>query len=272
MLLRHGVGRALEIMRYGRVRSEPHEAFTVVSAERNMGKAAIRCLQSVYDQDYPRDLVRHVVIDDASTNDTVARVESWMSSHPDHSVTLITNTARLGMLANNVTGFRLGERGQIGVELNGDDWLPDPGVLKFLNNVYSDPDVWMTYNTLKLTDGRIPFPLPPRKRVEARRSYRQAPWLTSALHTFKIALLRNVKHESLLDPSTGRYWEYSQDQAVYLPMLEMAGPHSRHLYRITYVYNFHPQSDENKNLPAQVEAASRIRSMPSYAELETLEE
>ena len=84
-------------------------------------------------------------------------INNWLAEHPGNSVNFVHNGERVGMLANNLAGFRRAADGDIGIELNGDDWLPDPGVLTFLNKVYDDNDVWMTYNTLRQTDGTILF-------------------------------------------------------------------------------------------------------------------
>lgn len=270
LMLRRAIGRGFEVLRYALVRPSSSRDFLIVSAQRNMGKAALACLDSVHEQRYPKEHVRHVFIDDASSDDTPYAIQAWLDDHPGHRVEFIRNASSRGMLANNQFGFARGEGDEIGIELNGDDWLSDPGVLAFLNKVYSAEDVWMTYNTHRRTDGSIPLPLPPKKTVVENRSYRRTPWVTSALHTFRLALFRHIESGSLIDPDTGNPWGFSQDQAVYLPMLEMSGSHARHLYRISYIYNFHQQSDENRDRPAQLEATRRIRSLPPYRALDAL--
>ena len=270
LLLRRALGRGFEALRYSKVRPRRRQRFHIVSAQRNMGEVALTCLQSVYDQKYPNNLVQHVFIDDASTDDTVQLVEAWLRDHPDHCIEFIHNRDRQGMLANNLKGFQLAEEDSIGIELNGDDWLPDPGVLRFFNKVYDDDEVWMTFNTLRQTDGTILFQVPPPRALRNSRAYRSAPWMTSHLHTFRIPLYRLVPAGLLTDPFTGELWDLSQDMAVYLSMLEMAGDHARHIYRITCTYHPHSTSDHIQNEPAQLGAAERIRSLPSCQPLLTL--
>jgi len=269
LLLRRALGRFFEILRYAVVHPRKMQRFHVVSAQRNMGDVALNCLQSVYDQEYPN--VRHVFIDDASTDDTATRVEAWLRDHPDHQVEFIHNRDRQGMLANNLTGFRLAEKTSIGIELNGDDWLPDPGVLRFLNKVYTDEEVWMTYNTLRQTDGTVLFQLPPPRTVRIPREYRSAPWMTSHLHTFRMRLLRQLPPELFVDPATGTFWDLSQDMAVYLPIMEMAGDHAHHIYRITCIYNPHESSDHIRARSAQLAAEERIRSLPPHRPVASLD-
>jgi len=212
---------------------------------------------------YPNDLVRQVFIDDASTDDTAKLVDAWLRDHPNHRVKFIKNDERRGMLANNRSGFHLADENAIGIELNGDDWLPDPKVLRFFNKVYSDEDVWMTYNMLRRTDGTVLFQLPPPRTVRISQAYRNAPWMTSALHTFRMRLYRHLTDDVFIDPATGSFWDLSQDIAVYLPMLELAGDHARHIERITYIYHPHASSDYIQNRTAQLTAEERIRALPS---------
>lgn len=270
LLLRRAFGRTFEMLRYAAVRPRTLQSFEVVSAQRNMGEVALRCLQSVSDQRYPRELVHHTFIDDASSDDTAVMVENWIREHPDHRVTFIRNDTRRGMLANNLEGFRRADDETIGIELNGDDWLPDPGVLGFLNKVYHDDDVWMTYNTLRQTDGTILFQVPPPRKVREDCSYRQAPWATSHLRTFRVGLYHLLPEQHLRDPATGEYWDMAPDTAVYLAMLEMAGVHSRHVYRITCTYHPHAMSEHVRDRSGQVAADRRIRTLPPCQPLRSL--
>jgi hypothetical protein len=160
---------------------------------------------------------------------------------------------------NTLDGFRRVEEESIVVELNGDDRLPDPGVLAFLNKVYQDPGVWMTYNTQRESTGVIPFQLPPPRRIRANRSYRDYRWATSHLHTFRRKLFDHVPEDILIDPETGEHWASADDVALYLWMLELAGEHARHLWRITCFYNFHEQTEYRLDREGQLDRQRRIR-------------
>ena len=149
LLSRRKLSAFLEGISYLVVRPQKESSFVVVSCERNAGSAAIQCLESVYRQKVDRGRVRHVFIDDASTDDTHGLISAWLEDHPDHNVEYIHNPKRLGGTANTLLGFSKAPESSIVVELNGDDWLADSKVLSFLDKVYSSNDVWMTYNTLR---------------------------------------------------------------------------------------------------------------------------
>jgi glycosyltransferase involved in cell wall biosynthesis len=270
LLLRRAARRFVEILRYAPLRPPPRQKFHIVSAQRNMGETVLRCLDSVHSQDYPKHLIEHVFFDDASTDATPEIINKWLAEHPDNSVNFIHNGERVGMLANNLAGFHRAADTDVGIELNGDDWLPDPGVLPFLNKVYDDDDVWMTYNTLRQTDGTILFQVPPPREVRRANSYRRAPWMTSHLRTFRIPLYLRVPKVHLIDPATGAYWDMAPDMAVYLAMLEMAGDHARHICRITCTYHPHAMSEHVRDREEQLAADRRIRRLPPCQPLASL--
>ncbi len=268
------LGRPGEIVRYLFVRPEENKKFLIVSSERNAGKAAIRCLDSVYNQKYDRKLVKHVFIDDASQDGTDDLIGKWLEDHPDHNVEYIGNKEREGGCANNLKGFRVAEPGMIVAELNGDDWLPDKKVLSFFNKVYEDKDVWMTYNTWKLSTFNIRYMghhcKIPRGIVETNAFRECDIWFSSHLHTFRAELFYHVKEESMIDPQTGEYWKNADDQALYLSMLELAGRHSLHINRITYIYNLHVDSEIKLDPKGQRDRDLRIRKMPKYEPINNL--
>jgi len=259
-LLLRAAGRAREAARYALVRRRFRNHFHIVSTQRNAGRDVLRCLDSVHGQRYPKDRLRHLVIDDASTDDTPAHIDRWCEQNPGHGVELVQRSHRRGGTWNTLDGIRQVDRDSIVIELNGDDWLPDPRVLSFLNKVYQDPAVWMTYNTQRESTGVIPFQLPPPREIHRSRSYRDSPWATSHLHTFRRRLFDHVPEEVMIDPDTGEHWASADDVALYLWMLELAGDHARHLWRITCHYNFHEQTEYRLDREGQLERERRIRS------------
>ena len=106
--------------------------------------------------------------------------------------------------------------------------------------------------------------------IVRNNAYRDARWWSSALHTFRRELYDHVDPKVMIDPATGEYWESADDQALYLAMLELAGPHARHLYRITYLYNFRELSEHNVDREGQRDRNQRIRQQPRQRPLERL--
>ena len=262
----------LEILKFSRVTPEKDQFFWIVSCERNVGEAATKCIESVYKQTYDRRLFKHLFIDDDSTDNTDSLIRKWLEQHPDHNVEYISQNKRIGGTANTVLGFRMAPSGSIVLEVNGDDWLPDSEVLNFLNKVYDDPEVWMTYNTFIYSDGRSPeYNHPYPRRVVAKGDYRKyEKWVGQHLHSFRAELFSRLQEETFIDPQTGKYWESADDQAIYLSMFELAGKHAKHIYRTTYVYYYHKNADNRLDHAGSVDRAARIRKMKKYPPLDRL--
>ncbi len=264
-LVLRAFGRFAERVRYAAVRPDPGLEFHIVSSQRNAGEAALRCVESVHRQRWPRARVRHVMLDDASADGTADLVQAWMDRNPGHPVELVRRATPVGGTVNNLDGFKMARPGSVVLELNGDDWLPDPGVLPFLARVYRDPEVWATFNTMRQTDGVIPIQLPPPRRAVREGSVRRRPWASGHLHTFREELLAHVPRHALIDPTTGQLWAQADDKALYFAMLELAREHARHVWRVVYVYNPGPGVTTEATDPERF--AARIRQLPPVASL-----
>jgi glycosyltransferase involved in cell wall biosynthesis len=247
-----------------------HHEFLIVTAAYNAETFVRKHLASTSGQKYPKERYRHLIIDDASTDATgdIVQDVARNSSNVDY----VRNTERRGGCANLTRAFRDADPGSIVLQVDGDDWLPDPHVLSYLNLLYQDPELWMTYNTWSFSDGRAALnssPIP--EHVVSARSYRDEAWTSSHLHSFRAKLFRHVREESLIDPETGDYFHSAVDMAHYFPMLELSGAHARHVERVLYVYNLHSGSIENNQREKQLGCERRIRSLERYGPLASLD-
>ncbi|MDX9702386.1 MAG: glycosyltransferase family 2 protein [Candidatus Auribacterota bacterium] len=245
--------------------------FYIITSLYNVGEDVIQSLNSVYNQNYNRELIHHIVINDASTDNTHQIIQQWMANHHGHSVEYYKNNNNIGGSANNIRGFRMAKPFSIVIELNGDDWLPDSNVLKFLNMIYCNNNIWMTNNTVFFSTGkRVDWSKPVPRRIIENNKLREHTWNFSALHSFRSELFTHVNDNSLVDPKTGKYWDSAWDQSHYLPMFEMAGTHNIHIERTMYVYNRSDKSEGIKRKDHQTDCMHRIRQLPKYNPIEKL--
>jgi glycosyltransferase involved in cell wall biosynthesis len=258
-----------------RLRARPpklHNKFVIVAAVYNGEQYVRRHLDSIFGQNYPKERFTHLIIDDASSDATGDLVQLFVGDNPDGNIHYLRNADRRGGCANLTHGFREADPESIVIQVDGDDWLPDPNVLSYLNLLYQDPSLWMTYNTWTFSDGRPAlnsWAIP--ERVVRAQSYRDEAWTSSHLHSFRAKLFRHVREESLIDPDTGDYFSSAVDMAHYFPMLELAGGHARHVERVLYVYNLHPSSIENTQREKQLACEKRIRGLERYRALTSLD-
>lgn len=203
----------------------------VVSTALNAAAYAARCVRSVREQTVD---ARHVYVDAASDDETA--IEARLAGGP--STFVIPSEDRLSVIANLRDVIRRLPRDSIVCWLDGDDWLSHPRALERVAREYEDSEVWLTYGQFEWPDKRIGFAGAYDAAVHADNAYRRAPWLATHLKTFRAGLFMSIPADMLRDES-GRDYELSVDQAVMLPMLEMAGEaHQRFIPDVLVHYNY----------------------------------
>ncbi len=246
------------------------KAFVIVVPSYNNSSFCEQNILSILHQQYEN--YRVIFIDDASKDDTFDKVKALVDrSSKKDKVTLIKNTENLGSLKNLYNAIHSCKDQEIVVRVDGDDQLAQPLVLKKLNKVYADQNIWMTYgNYLDYpTYKQKPqlcqkFP----KSVLRTQRFRQYKWVTSHLHTFYAGLFKKISPDHLT--KDGEFLPVAGDVAIILPMLEMACGHFQFIEEILYLYNrTNPLSDHlNNRLVLQNSYDRYIRSLPSYRPLE----
>jgi glycosyltransferase involved in cell wall biosynthesis len=153
------------------------------------------------------------------------------------------------------------------VEVDGDDWLMHPFVFDYLNQVYQNPDTWMTYGQyIEYPKGNVGghYNLELDPLIDTNNSYRTNIFPYSHLKTYKFKLLDKVPQESLINPQTGEYFTAAADFALTMPMVEMAG--LKRIHRIpepVYVYNLSEDADNESihNIQSQKFQEQLIRQI-----------
>jgi hypothetical protein len=88
---------------------------------------------------------------------------------------------------------------EIVVIVDGDDWLAYDGVFSFLNTLYADPDVWLTYGQYKkYPTGELGICKDFPAFVIATHAFRRYTWVSSYLRTFYAWLFKRIRIEDLM--------------------------------------------------------------------------
>lgn len=244
--------------------------FVIVIPSYNNSNYCEQNLLSVLNQNYKN--FRVIYIDDSSKDDTYEKVQTIIDRSPiKERVTLIRNSQNQGALKNLYLAIHSCQDDEIIATVDGDDFLAHADVLKKLNKVYSNPQVWMTYgNYLDYPSYRQkpqickPFP----KIVIRNNSFRNHEWVSSHLRTFYAGLFKKIDVNDLM--FEGHFLPMGWDLAFMLPMLEMSGKHCRFIEDVLYLYNrSNPINDHKINLTLQSKCANHIYSKEPYARLET---
>lgn len=235
----------------------------IVTTLYNAEKYIERCLYSIMSQRYT-DFTCYIT-DDLSTDNSVSVVKSAIKD--DSRFILIENKVKMYQPGNYDQVIRNNtsiDDNEIIVEVDGDDWLPDPYTLGRIADVYSNPDIWIANGSFKYHDGRPGF----SSKQENLDNLRNARFTASHIRTWRAFLWRRIKEDDLKDDN-GVYWKVTGDLSFMYPMLEMSGEeHYTFMNEINYVYNeSNPINDHKVDLKMVTEIANKIRNKSKYNKL-----
>lgn len=237
--------------------------FVVVIPVYNSEAWIEKCVNSVKNQTYKNFDI--IVVDDCSTDKTVEILKTL-------SVNYIVNPKHEGKMYNMVLGAKLASTNSedILVELDGDDWLSDNTVLAYLDDIYQDPNIWLTYGQFEDLAKKIPknYSKPLERTDNYRSEYRPGTWKTSALRTFKKKVWDKVRDEDLRGKD-GEYYQWTNDIFRMFPMVEMCGPKRiKCADRTLYIYNnLNPINESRLNANLQLDTAAELKDKPAYKEI-----
>lgn len=163
--------------------------------------------------------------------------------------------ADLGALGNQLRMWEDLHDDDVIVMLDGDDWFASDWALEHVSRAYA-AGAMMTYGSFMWRDGRIGFGSP------VGTDPRAEPWRASHLKTCRAGLIKRIK-DADLRRTDGEYFRCAGDQALMLPMLEMAGARATWIPEILYCYNAPPYV-------ASADAFSEVRTIrerPRYERL-----
>jgi glycosyltransferase involved in cell wall biosynthesis len=190
-----------------------------------------KCLDSIAMQTYKNYIVP--IMDDCSTDGTWEIVKTY----PEPFIGIRNDPPQQFYIKNFIAGINaFSEDDDIIVFVSGDDYLYSDDVLAYLNEIYQDPDIWLTYGSFETLSA--PWGKGFCKQITDTRTYRRSrQWFTSHLITCRKKLWKKLKDEDLRYVN-GEYPNHSFDNAFMYPMLEMTGlKHVKFVEKTMYVYN-----------------------------------
>lgn len=226
-----------------------------------------KCMSSILSQTYTNYSL--IVIDDCSVDgsyDMIKRIQK----ESDIVFEVLRNDSRGGSpLATIVHGTNYMSQGKedIIVVVDSDDFLSHNNVLSYLDNIYQDSEVYMTYGQfepLSKNYGKYCKP------ISDTSTYRKSgQWLASHLRSYKNKLWYQLNDEDLR--YNGEYFKMAGDVAFLYPLIELCGSkHLRFIDDTLYIYNdLRPDNAMKVNATKQLALAAYIRNKPEYEELTT---
>lgn len=248
--------------------SQGHKNILVFTASYNNAKWYGKNLLSIFNQDYPKNKIRILYIDDASTDGTADLVEEFAKQHGWlDNLLLIRNKKRKYKMHNqyqNIHKYAFDH--EIVIEFDGDDWLDNNHVFSLVDTKYKDNTVLLTYGNFwewpsgakhnRL--GSIP------KYAIQHQKIRTLPFsVWTPLRTYYAWLFKKIKKDDLM--VDGEFIKTTSDVAIMYPMHEMAGEmHAMILDRV-YVHNTATGiNDHELNYAKQVGLEKYLRTLKPY--------
>lgn len=178
-------------------------------------------LDSIFNQKYQN--YRVIYTDDCSSDGNAHLVQEYIKKkNQEHRVLLIKNAERRYKMANIYRSYHLCNDSDVIIELDGDDWLTHDHVFTRYNEIYQDPNVWMTYGHYsKWPTGEPQYMNEiPAEIIENNsfRTFQGRCW--EGLRTYYAWLVKSIKVEDFL--LNGLFMERTSDVAIMFPMFEMA--------------------------------------------------
>ena len=215
------------------------KAFVIIICSRNNEARVKENLDSVFNQQYKN--FRVIYIDDASTDKTATLVKDYLTkNNKTHICSFISNPTRMYKMHNFYHAVHSCKDHEIVIELDGDDSFFDNEVLTYLNKIYQNNDVWLTYggivmkphNLTSIKPKKIPLEMVKKK---AFRNIMHEYWIFIALRSFYAGLFKKIEPRSL--KYKGKFFERGSDMLQMIPLFEMAGERFHCIEQPVYIYH-----------------------------------
>lgn len=255
--------------------SIPEKKFVIVITSYNNAQWFDKNLGTLFTQrnnnnDGLYENYRIIYVDDCSPDGTAELVEQFIiACNQQHRVTLIKNKTRKRAMANLYYALQLCEPDEIVFNYDGDDWLAHDQVFALINELYQDPDIWITYGQFQnWPTGEIGYCQPLSDELKEKQNFRKKWWKPGQLRTFYAWLFHHIKLKDLFFEGPyyqGQFFPANADLAIYYPMMEMAGSHYHFIPQIIYIRNVAtPLNDFKANKDVQILGSKLLREKTKY--------
>ncbi|WP_134699034.1 glycosyltransferase family A protein [Ammoniphilus sp. YIM 78166] len=190
--------------------------FTVVIPSYNRAEFIEQAIESVLEQTY--DKWKLLIIDDASTDDTVKKVEPYLKDERIRLVCLDRNQGISSVLNRALEEVDT----EAFVQLDSDDWLDSDALRRFSKAMKEDPSAALYYGNVRMWAQRSSGKWKVIKRVRHRKfdnKYQFLCYMTYMLHPrcYRTEAVREVGGWETDDPYGGRIME---DRRMVLKLIE----------------------------------------------------
>lgn len=194
--------------------------------------------------------------------------------------TLISGNSKFELIENEKKFWQTGnywqvcQRGEIddddiAVTVDGDDWLPNETVFERILQYYAGGKTLLTFGQFVYYDGKN-YTQGFTHKPDDFNNFRQLPWTSSHLRTFKVKVFRQINYKDVIDPETNWFFTNAGDVVLFSPMMEIAGENQiKWVDDINYVYNIETDLNEHKtSLNKTNRIVNMLKTYPKYSRIE----
>lgn len=201
-------------------------------------------LRSIFEQNYHNFRILFVNQNKAVLSPIQKFVED---NHQQHRVVFLKEYDREQELQNIYNAIVSCQDHEIVVLMREGDLLAHNWVLSSLNQVYANPDIWLSFGKHLHFPSYFPSTELPFKMSEiVKRKQRKRNSFDFGLKSFYAGLFKKVALQDLLNEGSFIFSE--EDFAMMLPMVEMASSHIAYLPEIHYLEQSYRDSSEKNRV------------------------
>ena len=114
-----------------------------------VAKYIVSHLNNIYEQNYPRDLIEVIVVDDNSPDGTAERVKEWYEEHGNVNLKLMVRPSRSGKLSVILEGIKHVFSDTEIIVFADDDYAWDRDALRNTVSYFTDPCIGVVTSSIK---------------------------------------------------------------------------------------------------------------------------
>ena len=171
--------------------------FVFIISSYNSCQFIKRNLESIKMQNYSKDKYRIIYVNDNSTDNSTKIIFDFMSENKNINMHFLINTETMRPAFSRYVAYNKAYDDEICILLDGDDWLANNYVLKYLTTFIPYHNVEMTYGNFKyfennIIDDELRCPGDYSEETRKNKSYRKDKWRAMHLRVMKASLLKQV--------------------------------------------------------------------------------
>ncbi len=201
--------------------NKEHQKFCILVASYNNEDYCIKNLLSIENQEYSQ--FRVIYINDNSSDLTMEKVNNFIKkSIIRKKFMIIESNKRNGSLLNKYKAIHEHcNDDEIIISLDGDDYFSNNYVLRYLNNLYSKKNIYMTFGSFRYLSGKVHFQRKYSDYCIKNNLFRETTH-PSHLRSYYAWIFKKINKVNFLDRN-GLFFKTCEDRATMYPLIELSG-------------------------------------------------